>query len=178
MVLSSIICDICRSFKTIMAAQQDLLNAIRAGSLKHVIRALDAGALPDDPAGGEPGLPLGIACFFGHVEIVTELVRRGAVANLADNSQPTSPLSMAVRGKRNEVVRALIQLGVRVPDGMVTGLSEHEIMLAKWIAFRDGYGKEGHPNEPVFDEIVLKGRADTDTVVLEAEMLKAARDEG
>jgi ankyrin repeat protein len=156
-----------------MAAQLDLLKAIRAGDLKEVVRALDAGALPDDPQGGEPGLPMGIACFLGHVDIVAELVRRGAVVNLADNSLPTSPLSMAVRGKRNEVVRALIHMGAQVPDGMATGLSEHEIMLAKWIAFRDGHGEERPPNEPVFDEIVLKGRADTDTLVLEAEMLKA-----
>lgn len=160
-----------------MVTQLDLLKAIRAGRLDDVVRALDAGALPDDPEGGEPGLPLGIACFLGHVDIVRELIRRGAQVNLADNSLPTSPLSMAVRGKRNEVVRALIHLGARVPDGMETGLSEHEIMLAKWVAFRDGYGEEGNPNEPVFDEIILKGRADTDTLVLEAEMLRAIKGE-
>lgn len=160
-----------------MATQVDLLKAIRSGQLKYVVRALDAGALPDDAQGGEPGLPLGIACFLGHVDIVTELARRGAVVNLADNRLPTSPISMAVRGKHHEVVRALIQLGATLPDGMETGLSEHEIMLAKWIAFRDGYGEEcssaGQSAAPVFEEINLQGHFDTDTQALEAETLRA-----
>lgn len=159
-----------------MATQFDLIKAIRAGRLKYVVRALDAGVPPDDLEGGEPGLPLGIACFLGHVDIVTELVKRGAQVNLADNSLPISPLSMAVRGKHVEVVRALIQLGAKVPEGMATGLSEHEIMLAQWIAFRDGYGdkedaKASPADHPVFDEIVLDGHFDTDTQTLEAEML-------
>lgn len=155
-----------------MATHLDLLKAVRAGRLQDVIQALDSGAELDDPQDGEPGLLLGMACFLGYADIVTELVKRGAQVNLTDNTLPTSPLSMAVRGKRNEVLRTLIQLGVQVPDGMVTGLSEHEIMLAKWIAFRDGYSQEGAPNEPVFDEIVLLGRSDTDTQVLEAEALR------
>jgi ankyrin repeat protein len=136
--------------------------------------------LPDDPEGGEPGLALGIACFLGHVDIVSELIKRGAAVNLVDNRLPTSPLSMAVRGKNNEVVRALIQLGARVPEGMETGLSEHEIMLAKWIAFRDGVGEEADAaakaSEPVFEEIVLQGHFDTDTQALEAETMRAIED--
>lgn len=160
-----------------MATQLDLIKAIRSGRLKYVVRALDDGALADDTQGGEPGLPLGIACFLGHVDIVSELVRRGAMVNLADNHSPTSALSMAVRGKHNEVVRTLIQLGAKVPPDMACGLSEHEIMLAKWIAFRDGYGEEsssaGQSVDPVFEEIVLLGHSDTDTQALEAETLRA-----
>ncbi len=162
-----------------MVTQLNLLKAIRAGRLKYVVRALDAGALPDDAEGGEPGLALGIACFLGHVDIVSELIKRGAVVNLADNRLPTSPLSMAVRGKNNEVVRTLIQLGAKVPDGMETGLSEHEIMLAKWIAFRDGLGEEADAacaTKPVFEEIVLQGHFDTDTQALEAETLRLIDD--
>lgn len=163
-----------------MTVQQDLLKAIRAGRLKYVVRALDAGASPEDAEGGEPGLPLGVACFLGHVDIVTELIRRGAVVNLSDNRLPTSPLSMAVRGKHKEVARTLIQLGARVPDGMETGLDEREVMLAKWIAFRDGYGEDGDAGdgapEAVCEEIVLQGHADTDTQALEAETLRAIAD--
>jgi hypothetical protein len=156
-----------------MATQLDLLKAIRAGRLQDVVQALEGGALLDDTQDGEPGMLLGLACFLGHADIVGELVKRGAQVNLPDNTLPTSPLSMAVRGKRNEVVRCLLQLGARLPEGMVTGLSDREIMLAQWMAFRDGYSEEGHPNEPVFDEIVLQGRSDTDTQVLEAEALRA-----
>jgi hypothetical protein len=161
-----------------MATHLDLLKAVRSGRLQDVVLALDGGAQLDDPQDGEPGLLLGMACFLGYADIVEELVKRGSQVNLTDNALPTSPLSMAVRGKRSEVVRTLIELGARVPEGMVTGLTEHEIMIAKWIAFRDGYSDEAHPNAPLFDEIIVQGRSDTDTHVLEAEALRALEGRG
>ena len=51
-----------------MATQIDLLKAIRAGRLKYVVRALDAGVLPDDPEGGGPVYHITYApqyCFEG-----------------------------------------------------------------------------------------------------------------
>jgi len=161
-----------------MATHLDLLKAVRAGQLQDVVQALDNGAQLIDPEDGESGLLLGMACFLGHADIVRELVKRGAQASLPDNTRTTSPLSMAVRGKRNEVVRTLIELGAHVPDGMVTGLTEREIMLAKWIAFRDGYSDEGQTHASEYDEIIVHGRSDTDTHVLEAEALRALERKG
>ena len=87
----------------------DLIKAIRTGRLKDVVQILDAGtAVELDDGQGDPGLPLAIACFMGHADIVRELALRGAKINFKDNSTPTSPLSMALRGKKTEVIKVLI----------------------------------------------------------------------
>lgn len=162
-----------------MSSQLLLIKAIRSGQLAEVRAALDAGApVEHDEGGGEPGLPMGIACFMGHAEIVRELAARGARVNVDDNSQPTSPLNMALRGKRTEVVRTLLELGAEPPAGMVTGLTENEVMIARWKAQRDGHTKpvELDPAElPDIEEIDMRACAGTDTVVLEADALRIAR---
>ena len=54
-----------------MTPPLDLLKAIRTGQLAAVVAALDAGAPVElDDGKGDPGLPLAIACFLGHAEIV------------------------------------------------------------------------------------------------------------
>lgn len=154
-----------------MSSQEILIKAIRSGRLSEVRAALDAGAPLEASEAGEAGLPMGMACFLGHVDIVRELVRRGAPADLPDNSRPTSPLSMAVRGRRSEVVRLLLELGARPPAGMQTGLSGHDIKLAQWKALRDACDGAA---EATIEEIVMVGRADTDTQILEADVLRRA----
>lgn len=163
-----------------MDSQLVLIKAIRSGRLADVQVALDAGAVVELNDGlGDPGLPMGIACFMGFVDIVTELVKRGGIVDLPDNSLPTSPLSMAVRGCKVEVVRTLIELGAQVPEGMKTGLTEHEVMLAQWKAHRDGHApvadRDAEGGAPVIEEIELGGCFGTDTMVLEADVLRAAQ---
>ena len=120
-----------------MSGQLILIKAIRSGRLADVRAALDSGlAVELEDGMGDPGLPMGVACFMGFVDIVRELAARGAKVNLADNSIPTSPLNMALRGGKTEVIRALVELGADVPEGMKTGLSEHDLMLAQWKAHR------------------------------------------
>lgn len=159
-----------------MIPQSDLLTAIRSGRLDAVRAALNSGQTLDGE--GQPGLAMGMACFFGHVPIVRELVMRGAQVNLPDNRAPTSPLTMAVRGNKVEVVRALIELGAEVPDGMKVGLTPQEISVAQWIAFRDGKAKPRadmpQPDGPVVEEIQFKGLRHVDTQILEADMLREA----
>lgn len=145
--------------RLVMATQMDLLNAVRAGCLEDVCAALDAGVTLDDE--GEPGLALGLACFFGHLAVVRELVGRGARVNLADNRLPTSPLAMAVRGGRKEVARLLLELGAELPEGMATGLSEREVALARFVA------------ERTVEEIDFNRPSHVDTQILEAEALRA-----
>jgi len=164
-----------------MDSQLILIKAIRSGRLSDVQAALEAGAVVELLDGqGDPGLPMGIACFMGFVDIVRELAKRGGKVDFPDNSVPTSPLSMAIRGGRVEVARALIELGAQVPDGMKTGLTEHDIMLAQWKAHRDGYTKasahEASGTEPVIEEIDVIRCFGTDTQVLEADVLRAARE--
>jgi len=162
-----------------MTGQLSLIAGIRSGRLSKVQAALDAGAGVELNDGqGDPGLPMGIACFMGFTEIVRELAKRGAKVNLADNSLPISPLSMAIRADRTEVVRALIELGAEVPPGMQTGLSEHEVILAQWVAQRSGLRappSEPAADHPVVEEIEALGCVGTDTMVLEADALRAAQ---
>jgi uncharacterized protein len=161
-------------------SQLVLIKAIRSGRLADVQAALDAGAVVEVRDGqGDPGLPMGIACFMGFVDIVQELAKRGGTVDFVDNNVKTSPLSMAVRGRKLEVVRALIELGAQVPEGMKTGLSEHDVMLAQWKAHRDGYtqvaGHEAAGLDTVIEEIDVGRCFGTDTQVLEADVLRAAQ---
>ena len=152
----------------------ELLKAIRAGRLKDVQAALDAGAAIDDE--GQPGFMLGMACFLGHVEIVRALVAHGAQVNAADNAAVTAPLAMAVRGKHKEVVRTLVELGAQVPDGMAVGLGEQELKAAQWVAFRDGHVKLDDADDALsgeVEEIHFARPSHVDTQVLEAEALRA-----
>lgn len=162
-----------------MDSQLLLVKAIRSGKLADVQAVLDSsGSVELDDPSGAPGLPMGVACFMGFVDIVRELAQRGAKVDFPDNAEPTSPLSMAKRGNRIEVIRALIELGAQVPEGMQVGLTEHEIMLAQWKAVRDGHAHRTHQageNGPVIEEIDAKGCFGTDTMVLEAEALRAAK---
>lgn len=152
----------------------ELLKAIRAGQLNDVKAALDAGISLDDE--GQPGFALGMACFLGHADIVRELVLRGATVNCADNKAVTAPLAMAQRGGHKETIRALIELGALVPDGMQLALSEQEIKAAQWIAFRDGRVTPdldgGHADGEV-EEIQITRLNHVDTQVLEADALRA-----
>lgn len=162
-----------------MTSPLDLLKAIRSGRLEDVRAVFEAGGTLEsaEDGQGEPGLAMGIACFLGHPDIVRELVERGARVNLPDNTQPTSPLSMAIRGGHSKVVQTLIELGALVPEGMHTGLSEREVTVAQWIAFRDGYAAEsvqGGDKAPVVEEIEVHRCSNVDTQVLEAEVLREA----
>ncbi|MDR2452494.1 MAG: ankyrin repeat domain-containing protein [Candidatus Accumulibacter sp.] len=151
----------------------DLLKAIRTGQLLTVIAVLDSGAPVElDDGKGNPGLPLAIACFLGHAEIVRELILRGALVNFPDNGIPNSPLSMAVRAGRKEVIKVLIENGTLVPDGMDTGLSADELMLAYWKAQHLGNGA-ADPADKVFEEIQVIGCYGTDTDILDEDMRRA-----
>ncbi len=164
-----------------MTAAIDLLKAIRSGRLQEVQAVLDAGATVELADGrGDPGLPLGVACFMGFPDIVRELIRRGAKVNVLDNSQATSPLSMAIRGNRTAVVKTLIELGAQVPPGMQTGLSEQEMMIARWRGqhYDASARATATPDqeESAFEEIDMVSCYGTDTAVLDAEMIRAARE--
>jgi ankyrin repeat protein len=113
-----------------------------------------------------------MACFLGHAEIVRELILRGALVNFPDNGIPNSPLSMAVRAGRKEVVKVLIENGAVVPEGMNTGLSRDELMLARWKVQYLG-NSAADPGGKVFEEIHVIGCYGTDTDILDADMRHA-----
>jgi ankyrin repeat protein len=162
-----------------VSTQDALIKAVRSGHLVEVLAALEAGAPVEiDDGSGVPGLPLGIACFMGFTDIVRELVRRGGKVNIADNREPISPLSMAIRGGRNEVVKLLIELGAEVPAGMNTGLNEQELAQAKYMARVYSSIPAHHlaGDQPVIEEIIMPKAFGTDTTVLEADIIRAVRE--
>ncbi|MBK8115314.1 MAG: hypothetical protein IPK44_12645 [Candidatus Accumulibacter sp.] len=116
---------------------------------------------------------------MGYADIVRELVQRGAKVNTADNSQPTSPLSMAIRGNRTEVVKIPDRIGAEVPPNMETGLTKQEMMIAlarAAIPERRRYASSSQRRaEPVFEEIEMVRCYGADTAVLDADMIRAAR---
>ena len=158
-----------------MPSQDDLVKSIRSGKL-HAVRAmLDAGAPIDVVDGkGQPGLPLAMACFLGHTEIVHELVLRGAKVNLADNSAPISPLSMALRGQKRDVVRLLIELGATVPESMLGALDESEQALVR-SKLKPASASRMRSSSAI-EEIDMVGCYGTDTVTLEADVMRIARE--
>jgi len=164
-----------------VSPEVDLIKAIRTGQLSEVIAALDAGAEVELHDGkGDPGLPLAMACFMGFAEIARELILRGAKVNFSDNREPTSPLSMALRGGRTEVVKVLIELGGEIPQGVQTGLTDQELMLARWKA--QHFGASTSTSDPsgneqnVIEEIQMVGCYGTDTGVLEADIRRFVRE--
>ncbi len=120
--------------------QHPLMIALRAGDLAATLAALEAGADPDlADDSGIPGLPLRVACYNGRLELIRELVRRGArVDPETVDSRATSLVALAVRGQQREAVRLLLELGAPVPAGLHTGLSLAETLAAQGIAYRAG----------------------------------------
>lgn len=162
-----------------MTSSLNLIQVIRSGRLSALRRLFDAGLQLDvRDMQGDAGLAMGMACHMGHQEIVRELFARGLPVNLPDNHLPTSPLSMAIRGKQPETVRLLLELGADLPDDLPCGLSANEIMIARWKAQRDGYARlpELAPFAlPEIEEIDLAGCAGVDTSVLENDVMRIGR---
>ncbi len=154
------------------------MKAIRSGRLADVIAVLEANAGTElDDAQGAPGLPMAIACFMGYADIVRELGIRGAKVNCADNRTRSSPLAMAVRGAKSEVVKVLIELGAELPPDMETGLSPAELTLAKWKALHLGVSVAKTAGaQPIVEEIEVRGCYGTDTGVLDAETLRLVQE--
>ena len=168
-----------------MSSPDDLIKSIRSGKLNEVRALLKAGVPADlDDGRGQPGLPLAMACFLGHTEIVRELIQRGAKVNIADNSNPASPLSMALRGNRRDVVKLLIEFGVAVPESMQSSLHESELTLLRHRIQPKTQPKNQPVSKPVssvpdssgVEEIDMVSCYGTDTEALEADIMRIARE--
>lgn len=89
-----------------------LVAAIRAGDLGGVIRAIEEGAnIEETDMHGFGGLPLRTACFEGNIEIVRELLQRGADINAMAGDGPGAPLRLAKRGGHQALVAFLLHEG-------------------------------------------------------------------
>jgi len=161
-----------------VSSSDDLIKSIRNGELDKVRALLNAGVPVDiDGSHGQPGLPIAMACFLGHVAIVKALVQHGAKVNLADNSISTSPLSMALRGNKRDVVRLLIELGVKVPESMQGSLNAEELaLLRQREKLTPNVETRGRSGSSAIEEIDMVGCYGTDTGTLEADVMRMARE--
>ena len=111
-----------------------LMMSIQGGHIEAMRRLLDAGAHPDSESDGQ-GTPLGQACWRGRVQMVRELVDRGAALRFHHGG---TAIGAALHGSRNchqpeggptmmtldeiptepyaEIVRFLLDRGAIVPD--------------------------------------------------------------
>ncbi|PKO36313.1 MAG: hypothetical protein CVU33_19105 [Betaproteobacteria bacterium HGW-Betaproteobacteria-6] len=100
-----------------MSMHSALRRAIEKGNLQAVIAALDHGALIEEAdMHGDPGLPMRIACFQGHADIVRELIKRGADIHAPNAQGAGGPIRTAARGKHTHIVELLMEHGAEVPE--------------------------------------------------------------
>ena len=96
-----------------------LRRAIEKGCLESVRAALDHGAaIEEADMHGAPGLPMRIACFNGHANIVLELIQRGADIHAPNAEGVGGPIRMAARGQHSEVIDLLLAHGAEIPEGV------------------------------------------------------------
>ena len=104
---------------------ENLLRATRSGDLALVRRLLDS--QPIDATDEYGRTPVMLAIEAGHVEVVRELVGRGASLTKADRSGDT-PLLLATRSGKKELLSLL--LGRSAPVNAVNGSGTTPLMLA------------------------------------------------
>jgi hypothetical protein len=96
-----------------------LLQAIEQGDLQAVLTALEHEAnLEEADIHRAPGLPLRSACFHGHLEIVRELIRRGANIDAPNGDGSGGPIRAAVRGKHPAIIDLLVAHGAQIPPDL------------------------------------------------------------
>lgn len=96
-----------------------LRKAIELGNLEAVQTAINQGCdIEESDIHGYPGLPLRIACFAGHADIVRELIRRGANIDAPNDQGAGGALRAAQRGGHLAIVQMLLAHGATRPPGI------------------------------------------------------------
>ena len=99
-----------------MSMHSALRRAIEKGNLQAVKTALDHGAVIEEAdMHGDPGLPMRIACFNGHADIVLELIKRGADIHAPNAQGAGGPIRMATRGQHPHIIQLLLAQGAELP---------------------------------------------------------------
>ncbi len=96
----------------------DLFEASCIGDVESVARHIDADAANANAVAPDGFTPLGFAAFFGHEELLTLLLARGADANLAaSNPMAVAPIHSAAANqepaKAVSLSRALLEAGAK-----------------------------------------------------------------
>lgn len=96
----------------------DLRQAVERGDLSALRLALEAGGdIEEADIHGDPGLPLRVACFAGHLEVVRELIAHGARIDAPNDQGVGGPMRAALRGGHDAIVKLLEASGA-APAGL------------------------------------------------------------
>lgn len=100
----------------------DVFEAAALGDLHQLEKILETDPKAADGFSSDGFTPLGYAAFFGHLEVVRLLLRKGASPNVASqNPLKVMPLHSALDGTRKEMARVLIDSGADVDESQGDG---------------------------------------------------------
>jgi ankyrin repeat protein len=93
-------------------ATLNIFEAAAIGRTTHLVRLLARDPELVNARADDGYQPLGLACFFGHLEAAEYLVRAGASVNSSsNNASNVTPLHSAAAGRHAPVVRMLLKNG-------------------------------------------------------------------
>jgi len=101
-------------------ATLSVFEAAAIGRITHLVRLLARDPELVNSYSDDGFQPLGLACFFGHLDAADYLVRAGANVNSASNNeQGFTPLHSAVAGRHIPIMKMLLKNGANpnVRDG-------------------------------------------------------------
>jgi len=102
----------------------DLFEAAGIGDLKNVQQHLNANPESINTFSNDGFTPLGLACFFGHTDLVRFLVSKGADVNKSSsNSFRVAPLHSAVAISNPEITTFLLENGADPNVKQQTGVT-------------------------------------------------------
>ncbi|HPP61767.1 MAG: ankyrin repeat domain-containing protein [Anaerolineae bacterium] len=89
-----------------------VFEAAAIGRIPHLVRLLARNLDLVNQFAEDGFQPLGLACFFGHLEAAEYLVRAGAAINMPSNNElRVTPLHSAAAGRHAPVVKMLLKHG-------------------------------------------------------------------
>jgi uncharacterized protein len=151
-----------------------LHEAAATGNTERTKNLLEEHLLPVDAFSEDGFTALGLACFFGHSEIVHLLLQKGANINLASaNAVRVTPLHSAVAAQQPEITEILLQHGAEVeaqqPQGFTplhqaahAGHLQLVELLLRYGASCNTISKDGHTPLDMAQE---KGWADVAAIL-------------
>lgn len=105
-------------------ASLTLFEAAAAGQVSRVLELLEADPAQVNAFSPDGFSPLGLAAFFGHHELATELLSRGAdIHAVSQNAMQVAPLHSAVAGNHRAMVEQFVLAGADVNAAQQDGFT-------------------------------------------------------
>jgi uncharacterized protein len=147
----------------------DLFSLCAAGRVNAIIEAIDRDPSLLEAHSGDGWTPLHLAAFFGHAEVASALLDRGADVNArSTNAMKNTPLHAAAAGNNTELMRLLLERGAdanATQQGGWTALhaaaqSGNREMLELLLAHGAHVNTRAENNQAALDLALTKGHQD------------------